>query len=102
MSILHTVNKSPYDRNSLDSCLKLASSGSAVLLIEDGIYAALKAGAKASMIGDVADKIKFYILGPDLKARGIAEDLIIDGIEVVDYAGFVDLAAEHDKVSAWL
>ncbi len=27
---------------------------------------------------------------------------IIDGIEIVDYAGFVDLAAEHDKVSAWL
>ena len=101
MSILHTVNKSPYERNALDSCIKLASSGSAVILIEDGVFAALKAGSKASMIND-ADGIKFYALGPDLKARGIDDDRVIDGIEVVDYAGFVDLAAEHDKVSAWL
>ncbi len=46
MSILHTVNKSPYEKNSLDSCLNLAKEGSAVLLIEDGVYAALKGAAK--------------------------------------------------------
>ena len=27
MSILHTVNKSPFERNSLDSCLKFARPG---------------------------------------------------------------------------
>jgi len=102
MSILHTVNKSPYGQNALDSCLKLASKGSAVLLIEDGIYGGLKAGSKASMIGDVIGDVKVFVLGPDLKARGIDADRMIDGIEIVDYAGFVDLAAEHDKVSAWL
>ena len=32
MSILHTVNKSPFERNSLESCLKFAQSGNAVLL----------------------------------------------------------------------
>jgi len=102
MSILHTVNKSPYDRNTLSSCLKLATKGSAVLLIEDGIYGGLKAGAKASMISDAIGDVKVFVLGPDLKARGIDADRMIDGIEIVDYAGFVDLAAEHDKVSAWL
>jgi tRNA 2-thiouridine synthesizing protein B len=35
-------------------------------------------------------------------ARGLSEDRVIDGISVVDYAGFVDLAAENDKVQAWL
>ena len=40
MSVLHIVNKSPYDRNSLDTCLRLAAPGSAILLIEDGVYAA--------------------------------------------------------------
>lgn len=102
MSILHTVNKSPYEKNSLDSCLRLAKSGSAVLLIEDGIYAALKGAAKESQIKEAAQKLKLYVLGPDLKARGMAEDRVIEGVEVVDYAGFVDLAVEHDKVSAWL
>ena len=43
-----------------------------------------------------------YVLGPDLKARGFGDDRVIEGINVVDYGGFVDLAAEHDKVQAWL
>ena len=39
--MLHTVNKSPFERNTLEACLKRAVPGSAVLLIEDAVYAAL-------------------------------------------------------------
>ena len=39
--MLHTVNKSPFERNALESCLRLAASGASVLLIEDGVVAAL-------------------------------------------------------------
>ena len=38
--MLHTVNKSPFETNSLETCLGLAKSGSDILLIEDGGYAA--------------------------------------------------------------
>ncbi|MCP4411990.1 MAG: sulfurtransferase complex subunit TusB, partial [Gammaproteobacteria bacterium] len=31
--MLHTVNKSPFERNTLKSCLRIAKPGSAVLLI---------------------------------------------------------------------
>jgi tRNA 2-thiouridine synthesizing protein B len=102
MSILHTVNKSPFEKNSFDSCLRLAKKGSAVLLLEDGVYAVIKGAAKEGQVNSALQELKLYVLGPDLKARGIAEDRIIDGITVVDYAGFVDLTAEHDKVNAWL
>ncbi len=102
MSILHTVNKSPYEKSSLDSCLKVAKSGSAVLLIEDGVYAALKGAARESQVKEAAQNVKLYVLGPDLSARGMTDDRVIEGIEIVDYAGFVDLAAEYDKVNAWL
>ena len=40
MSSLHIVNKSPFERNALDSCLRLAAKGSAVLLFEDGVIGA--------------------------------------------------------------
>ncbi len=102
MSILHTVNKSPFEKNSLDSCLSLAKEGSAVLLIEDGIFAALKGAAKESQMKEASQKMKLYVLGPDLKARGMNEDRVIEGIEIVDYPGFVDLAASYDKVNAWV
>lgn len=102
MNILHTVNKSPFERTSLDSCLKCAQPGADVLLIEDGVYAALRDSSVAPRIMDALGRIKLYALGPDLKARGIAEGRLIPGISVIDYTGFVDLAAENAKVLAWL
>jgi len=99
--MLHTVNKSPFEKNSLSSCLNCAADGSAVLLIEDGVYGALKGSSVADKVQAAMGKVTVYALGPDLAARGIA-DKVIDGIKVVDYAGFVDLACENDKVQSWL
>jgi tRNA 2-thiouridine synthesizing protein B len=100
--MLHTVNKSPFDKNSLDTCLKLAKAGSSILLIEDGVYAALKGTAVEGKVREAAAKHKVYALAPDLRARGMEEGRVIDGIALVDYAGFVDLVEASDKVQAWL
>jgi tRNA 2-thiouridine synthesizing protein B len=102
MSTLHTVNKSPFEKNSLDACLKYAGSGANLLLIEDGIYAALQGTRFEQRVKTALDSVKVFVLGPDLKARGFSEERVIEGISVVDYAGFVDLAAENAKVQAWL
>ncbi|MCG6870679.1 MAG: sulfurtransferase complex subunit TusB [Gammaproteobacteria bacterium] len=102
MATLHTVNKSPFERNALDTCLRLAKQGSGILFLEDGVYGALKGTAASEKVAKAAGEHKVYVLGPDLAARGMQEDQILDGIQVVDYAGFVDLAAEHDRVNAWL
>ena len=102
MSMLHTVNKSPFERNALASCIRLAKAGSAILLTEDGVVAAMKNTNYSKMIADAMANIKIYVLGPDLKARGLSEENIVDGITVVDYGGFVDLAAEHSTVQSWL
>ena len=102
MSMLHTVNKSPFEKNSLDSCLGHAKAGAAILFIEDGVYAAQKGTAAESKVKTASEKCKVYALGPDMKARGIDGAQVIDGVEVVDYAGFVDLAAEADQVQAWV
>jgi len=102
MAILHTVNKSPFDKNSLEACARLATKGSSVLMIEDGVYGAMKGTSKSDVVTSVMGDVSFYVLGPDLKARGIGEDKLIDGIKVVDYDGFVKLTVENDKVQAWL
>jgi tRNA 2-thiouridine synthesizing protein B len=102
MAMLHTINKSPFDRSALESCIRLAADGSAVLLIEDGVYGAMKGTQKAAMVENAMGKLNFYVLGPDVKARGIADDKLIDGIKVVDYDGFVDLVTENDSAQSWL
>ncbi len=42
-----------------------------------------------------------YVLEADAQARGVA-DKLMDGVKAIDYAGFVDLAVENDKVESWL
>jgi len=98
MSILHLVNKSPYERNSLTTAVGYVSQGDTLLLIEDGVYAAVKGGKAAALL---AGK-KVSVLGPDLAARGISQEKLIDGVTVVDYAGFVDLVESTDKSQSWL
>ena len=102
MAMLHTVNKSPFEKNSLESCMRLAKAGCAVLLTEDGVVGAMKGTKHSKSVADAMANISFYVLGPDLKARGLSESNVVDGIKVVDYSGFVDLATEHESVQAWL
>jgi len=100
--MLHLVNKSPFDRNALDSCLRLATAGSSVLLLEDGVYAALNKATSAEAVKERMDDMTFYVLGPDVSARGLDDTALIDGINVVDYGGFVDLVVEHEVSQSWL
>ena len=102
MSILHTVNRSPFEKSSLESCVEHALDGSAVLLMEDAVYAAMDNTRFQDLVSGAMGRVKVYALGPDLKARGIASERILSGVEIVDYEGFVDLAVTHDSVQAWL
>ena len=102
MPVLHIINKSPFEKNSLDSCLRLAKKGSAILLIEDAIYATQKNTSVTPKVDAAVSKHAVYALGPDLDARGIDKYTIIDGISLVDYDGFVQLATESSGVQSWL
>ena len=99
--MLHIVNKSPYERNALESCLRLAQPGSALLLIEDGVYAATRGNAAEARLKDAMARLKVYALKADLEARGVA-GRVMEGIELVDYGGFVDLACGQPNCQSWL
>ena len=99
--MLHIVNKSHTERNALASCLRLAQDGATLLLIEDGIYAATAGAAAASGIAAAVGRLKVHVLQPDVQARGMAGKLA-DGVAAVDYAGFVDLVAQHPNNQSWL
>lgn len=98
--MLHIVNKSPFECSGLQSCLRVAEPGAAVLLIEDGVYAATVTDS-TSPLRAAAGKLRFYALAPDVEARGM-QGRIIQGVELVDYAGFVDLVTSHNVVQSWL
>ncbi|TYB77669.1 sulfurtransferase complex subunit TusB [Maritimibacter fusiformis] len=102
MSTLHTVNKSPFATQALISCLNHAKAGDAILMIEDGVYGGLGGTGLTEIIAEFGKNVSLYVLSPDLAARGVDAGRLIGGIEGVDYSGFVDLVAKHDRTQAWL
>ena len=97
--MLHIVNKSPYSDIALESCLRTVQKGDSILLIEDAVLAVMAGGKAASTIEQAQKDTPVYALEPDLKARGV--DRRLDGVKLVDYAGFVELV-EKDKPMSWL
>jgi tRNA 2-thiouridine synthesizing protein B len=102
MTTLHTVNKSPFERNALQSCVAHMGTGDAILMFEDAVVGARKGSAAAPLIEAAAQTGKVYVLGADMAARGLKADDIVPGVQVVDYGGFVDLVTGHGRTVAWL
>lgn len=86
--ILHTVNKP----SQLSLALRLAGENDSVLLIEDGVYAAMTLESQAAS--------RIYVLADDAEARAI-EQHIPAGFTRLDYSGFVELACRADNVHSW-
>jgi tRNA 2-thiouridine synthesizing protein B len=98
--MFHTVNKSPFQNSTLETCMRYTSSGDIILLIEDGVYGAMAGSAKTAVVeGAIKSGIEVYALNSDLKARAVTK--LIDGVQITDYAGFVDFV-EKNKTHSWL
>ena len=97
--MLYMVNKSPLMHGNLKSALRIAPEGVPFLLYEDGVYAAAKGAASEELVAEALARHPIYALQADLVARGIVE--LVEGIETVDYDGFVALVEEH-AVVPWI
>ena len=87
--MLHMINKSPFESNSLEDCLRYASAGSSILLYEDGIYGALAGSTLEARMKEIMSSHDVYVLKEDVALRGI--ERLIDGVKEIDYTGFVGL-----------
>lgn len=99
MGTLHLVHKAA----AWEDCKPLLAPGDAVLLIEDGVYAARRdedtQGRGVCSMKAQAD-VERHALTPDLRARGLLEDLPND-IHLASFADFVNLVAAHERVVTW-
>jgi tRNA 2-thiouridine synthesizing protein B len=102
MATLHTVNKSPFQTQTLISCLGHAKAGDSVLMIEDGVYGAMSGSSMSEVVAGMGANVKLFVLEADLAARGIEAARIAEGVTSVGYDEFVDMAASCDRVQNWL
>lgn len=101
MATLHTVNKSPFSHNTLSSCLSVCGINDGILLLEDGVFGAIRQAPFANDLQELINKgVKVYALEDDIKARGLIEKLQ-HRIIVTDYNGFVQLSLDFRCVQSW-
>ena len=79
--LYEVITKSPFEHSALETCLRYARQGAAVLLIEDGVYAAARDTAVSRRVEDALKKVSIYALEPDLAARGMS-NRVIDGVRL--------------------
>ena len=101
MAMLHLVSASPFREDALDTCLRVAVPGSAVLLYEDGVYAGVQGTGVAGRLEAATGEMRICVLEADLAARGLRDATLVPGVHRVDYDGFVELAIEYDSVTSW-
>ena len=95
--ILHTLNSSP-DYPAFSDCARLLGEGDALLLLGDGVYAALSGTAPCDqLLNSGAD---LYALEPDAAAAGILS-LMDNKVRLVDFDAFVALSEEFTRQQAW-
>ncbi|GLS92469.1 sulfurtransferase TusB [Psychromonas marina] len=97
MSILHTINRSPFQTHALQQCLALMSEQDDLLLIEDAVIAAQAKHTLFKQLTELAGQGRLMVLTPDLEARGIKN---VIG-QACSYIGFVELVAKHKSQMAW-
>jgi tRNA 2-thiouridine synthesizing protein B len=99
MSTLHIVSSSPFATNALQSALKFLSQSDAILLIENGVYAAVD-NAQIAPLREIAVRgLKVYALGEDIDARALTS--LAKYISRVSYTDFVALVCQHHNSVSW-
>ncbi|BBB26224.1 sulfurtransferase complex subunit TusB [Amphritea japonica] len=94
---LHTINKTPTESGALKDCLASLSDGDALLLIENGVYAAMP--GYAELFTRLPASIQCYLLEEDASARGLKA--LNPDFGIIDYDGFVTLSCRYTKVLSW-
>lgn len=92
---LHLLFVSPAG-DALAQCRAALVAGDALLLLGDGVYAAMP-GTRA--LAGIDPGIEIHALDEDCAARGVAA--LDPRVRSTDYAGFVALAAAHARSVSW-
>lgn len=95
--MLHTLRYSPWQCD-IAELLRMLQPGDDLLLIQDGVIAALEGGRYLESL--LAAPITVYVLEEDIHARGLSAQ-ISGSVVRVGYTDFVRLTVKHSAQMAW-
>jgi sulfur relay protein TusB/DsrH len=108
-SIVYLYGFSPTFESKLQTLLGILSEQVtldfeiSIVLIHDGIIGTSKIGITPKFLKKLLElPFSFYAIIPDIKARGMDPNNIIDGIKAIEYDDLVDILISNNKIVSWM
>ena len=95
--MLHLISQSPIETAVLDRI----ETGDSIVFLDDAVFRILQNGDLKEILERLQSHCRLFVLSDELTVRGIRGDELINGIEVIDYTGFVDLTVAHELIQTW-
>lgn len=93
---LHTLNAPPSSA-AFSDCLKVLGEGDALVLLGDGVYAAIEGSDACRALVDSAAAL--YVLAADARLAGVT--LSGGDLRAIDMDGLVTLTQQYPRQQAW-
>jgi len=95
--MLHLISSSPIAL----AVFERIDSGSSIVFLENAVLRILRNGQLSGRLTGMLADHHLYALSADLMIRGIETEQIVEGIEVIDYTGLVELTVAHPLIQSW-
>lgn len=95
--MLHLIFQSPIET----ALLERIDSGDVVVFLENAALRVLQNSSISDTLTRQLGSNRLCVLSDDIAIRGIASDELVKGIEVIDYAGLVELTVNNPIVQTW-
>ncbi|HEY8160180.1 MAG TPA: sulfurtransferase complex subunit TusB [Methylobacter sp.] len=95
--MLHLVFQSPIET----AILERIDSGDVVVFLENAVLRVLQDSVISDTLTRQLGRNRFCVLSDDIAIRGIAPNELVRGIEVIDYAGLVELTVKSPIIQSW-
>ena len=95
--MLHLIFQSPIEA----AILERIDSGDVVVFLENAVLRVILNSDISDMLTQQLSSNRLCVLSDDIAVRGIAPNELVKGIEVIDYAGLVELTVNNPVIQSW-
>ena len=95
--MLHLIFQSPIET----AILERMGVGDVAVFLENAVLRVLKKSSLSANLTQQLASNRLCVLSDDIAVRGIAADELTHGVEVIDYAGLVELTVQHPLIQSW-
>lgn len=95
--MLHLIFQSPIEA----AILERIDSGDVVVFLENAVLRVIQNSDISDTLTQQLGSNRLCVLSDDIAVRGIVPNELVKGIEVIDYAGLVELTANNPVIQSW-